>query len=79
MAGRKVSPAPVTLQRIGGTASVPSCRISMMLPGLARAITVARADQTYVLDISVRSGSADRSARIAQALADTEARKGRAA
>ncbi len=40
------------------------------LRSLVRAITVARADQTYVLDISVRSDSADRSARIAQALAE---------
>lgn len=40
------------------------------LRALVKAITVARADQTYVLDISVRSGSADRSARIAQALAE---------
>lgn len=40
------------------------------LRSLVKAITVARADQTYVLDISVRSGSADRSARIAQALAE---------
>lgn len=40
------------------------------LRALVRAISVARADQTYVLDISVRSGSADRSARIAQKLAE---------
>ncbi len=39
------------------------------LRALVKAITVARADQTYVLDISVNSGSADRSARIAQELA----------
>ncbi|WP_370675818.1 GumC family protein [Pleomorphomonas sp. PLEO] len=41
------------------------------LRALVRAISVARADQTYVLDISVRSGSADRSARIAQELAES--------
>ena len=40
------------------------------LRALVRAISVARADQTYVLDISVRSGSADRSALIAQKLAE---------
>jgi len=40
------------------------------LRALVKAISVARADQTYVLDISVRSGSADRSARIAQELAE---------
>ena len=40
------------------------------LRALVRAISVVRADQTYVLDISVRSGSADRSARIAQELAE---------
>jgi len=40
------------------------------LRALSRATAVARADQTYVLDISVRSRSADRSARIAEALAD---------
>lgn len=40
------------------------------LRALVKAITVARADQTYVLDISVRSGAADRSARIAQELAE---------
>lgn len=40
------------------------------LRALVKAISVARADQTYVLDISVRSGSADRSARVAQALAE---------
>lgn len=39
------------------------------LRALVNAIKVERADQTYVLDISVRSGSADRSARIAQELA----------
>lgn len=37
---------------------------------LVKAIKVERADQTYVLDISVRSSSADRSARIAQELAE---------
>jgi uncharacterized protein involved in exopolysaccharide biosynthesis len=40
------------------------------LRALSRATAVARADQTYVLDISVRSRSADRSARIAEALAN---------
>lgn len=40
------------------------------LRALSRATAVARADQTYVLDISVRSRSADRAARIAEALAD---------
>ncbi|MBS1183313.1 MAG: cryptic autophosphorylating protein tyrosine kinase Etk [Proteobacteria bacterium] len=40
------------------------------LRALVKAITVARADQTYVLDISVRSGSSDLSARIAQELAE---------
>ena len=40
------------------------------LRALVKAIKVERADQTYVLDISVRSGSADRSARIAQELAE---------
>lgn len=40
------------------------------LRALVKAITVARADQTYVLDISVQSGAADRSARIAQELAE---------
>ncbi|PKR89478.1 hypothetical protein CXZ10_08850 [Pleomorphomonas diazotrophica] len=37
---------------------------------LVKAIKVERADQTYVLDISVNSDSADRSARIAQELAE---------
>lgn len=40
------------------------------LRALVRAIKVARADQTYVLDISVLSNSADKSARIAQELAE---------
>ena len=40
------------------------------LRALVKAITVARADQTYVLDISVNSSSADLSARIAQELAE---------
>ena len=40
------------------------------LRALVKAIKVERADQTYVLDISVRSGSAERSARIAQELAE---------
>ncbi len=40
------------------------------LRALVKAIKVARADQTYVLDISVLSGSAEKSARIAQALAE---------
>ncbi|WP_026789950.1 GumC family protein [Pleomorphomonas oryzae] len=40
------------------------------LRALVKAIKVARADQTYVLDISVLSDSADKSARIAQTLAE---------
>jgi len=40
------------------------------LRALVRAIKVARADQTYVLDISVLSDSASKSARIAQELAE---------
>ena len=40
------------------------------LRALVKAIKVERADQTYVLDISVRSKSADRAVRIAQELAE---------
>lgn len=40
------------------------------LRALVKAIKVARADQTYVLDISVLSNSADKAARIAQELAE---------
>ncbi|WP_288197264.1 exopolysaccharide transport family protein [uncultured Pleomorphomonas sp.] len=40
------------------------------LRALVKAIKVARADQTYVLDISVLSDSASKSARIAQELAE---------
>ncbi|MCM5558026.1 exopolysaccharide transport family protein [Pleomorphomonas sp. JP5] len=40
------------------------------LRALVKAIKVERADQTYVLDISVRSRAADLSARIAQELAE---------
>ncbi len=40
------------------------------LRALGSATVVQRADQTYVLDISVRSRAADRSARVAQAIAE---------
>lgn len=40
------------------------------LRALGSATVVQRADQTYVLDISVRSRAADRSARIAEAIAE---------